>query len=84
MARRVGLFDYDIAQQAVRANGPQFIALTGLDNLQRSLNIEEIRNHYGSIDDFKSKLESTLKVPIGIESWGPSIENVVDKRARIN
>ncbi len=79
--RRVGLFDFAQAARATRANSPSSIALTGMDRLRDLIDHPVIREHYGSLASFSQRVGSTLGVPVGIEGWGPYLEDIVDHTA---
>ena len=74
--RRVGLFDFPALRRAVFANSPTGLAITGLDRLEKCLSDPAIREHYGSIEEFKSRLSSVGDCPIALEGWGPFTEDM--------
>jgi adenylosuccinate synthase len=79
--RRVGLFDWTVAARAIRANTPDVIALTGLDRLAAAMELEPtLQQHYGDPIDFPTTVARRLGVPVGLLSYGPNIESVVDTR----
>lgn len=75
-SRRVGLFDAAIVRNAILANTPDALAITGLDRLQAVQNHEPFRSHYGSVDDFLRRLTTEFKLPISSQSWGRRVEDV--------
>jgi adenylosuccinate synthase len=75
-ARRVGMFDFDIALRAVRANSPDCLVITGLDKLSSTIEHCDVRDHYGTVESFCKRLNHELNVPLGIESWGQYIEDL--------
>jgi len=79
--RRVGMFDFERARRAVVANTPTILAITGMDKLSLALALPAVRQHYGSLDNFRTRLQAELGVRIGLESWGGEIEKVRDLRA---
>lgn len=78
--RRVALFDVGILRQALVANTPTGLALTGLDRLEALQSVERIKRHYGTPDDFVRATEEALGLPILFEGWGPFVECVRDRR----
>ncbi|MEM7369456.1 MAG: adenylosuccinate synthetase [Bacteroidota bacterium] len=80
--RRVGMFDRTIINKAIRANSPDYIAITGLDKLSELLKYPMIRDHYRaeSIHEFVKEVEKVFKLPVSIESHGGSVEDVRDLR----
>ena len=78
--RRVGLFDFDIVERSIRANTPDRIAITGLDRLKSMQNRPEVKKHYGTPSKFVELVEKRLGLPVALESWGPYLENMIDKR----
>ena len=78
--RRVGLFDFEGVRRAVAANTPDFLALTGLDRLAACLPDSSIASHYVSPDAFVRTLEQWYGMPVGLQSWGPAVTDVLDRR----
>lgn len=78
--RRIACFDFEIARRAIIANTPNYIAVTGLDRLASLQSEKSINEHYGTPADFLSSLEKELGLPVGVQGWGPYIENIIDTR----
>ena len=76
--RRVGLFDFGLAGRAIRANSPSLIALTGMDRLRDLIDRPKIHEHYASPESFVREIENSFGVSVGIEGWGPYVEDIVD------
>ena len=69
--RRIGRFDWDLAQKAVQSNRPTKIAITGLDYLNcKDRNVEDYEELTGTSRDFLRKLQGDLNVPAW--AWGTS------------
>jgi adenylosuccinate synthase len=77
--RRVGRFDWELAQRAVAVNRPTHIAINGLDYLNFasggasdwSLLSEDARS-------FTRQLENRLQVPVAYCGTGPSLKEVFE------
>jgi adenylosuccinate synthase len=79
--RRVALFDFEVVRRAVIANSPDYIALTGLDRLAAVQHESVVSNHYESPKKFIEKLQANLHINVGLQSWGPYVENIIDNRS---
>lgn len=82
--RRVGMFDRRIINKAIRANSPDYMAITGLDKLKQLLVYPKIRTHYRahSIEEFVKEVERVFKLPVSIESHGMAVKDVRDLRKK--
>jgi adenylosuccinate synthase len=79
--KRVGRFDFQLLENAVRLTGANLIALTHLDNVDRSV--------YGCRDyslltsfarDFIHPIEEHARVPVKLISTSPYLSDVIDLR----
>jgi adenylosuccinate synthase len=74
--RRIGRFDWALAEAAVKVNRPTKIALNGLDYLQyANKDVTTVDRLTSNAIRFMEKLEGSLRTPIGVWAAGPQIEN---------
>ena len=78
------MFDEGIVIRAIRANSPDYLAITGLDKLQKLLRYPTIHSHYGvsSAGEYVEQLKRKFNIPILIQSYGPTVDEVNDNRGR--
>lgn len=82
--RRVGYFDMELAEKAVRVNAPTQIAITCMDRLDSSC--KHITNFDDLTDEAKAfidRIENELKVPITLISTGPDVFDTIDLRGEL-
>jgi adenylosuccinate synthase len=76
--RRVAGIDFDDIRRAVVLNQPNFLALTGIDYLNRSLQGKRSKSEVTiDISNFISAVENEVGVPVGLLSTGPEADSVI-------
>jgi adenylosuccinate synthase len=76
--RRVARFDWELAEQAIRANRPTKIAMNGIDYLNflnRGVTVEEQLSE--EAHDFIFRFKERLKTKISLLGTGPSVSNFI-------
>jgi adenylosuccinate synthase len=79
--RRVGRFDFALAQRAVRVNRPTGIALHGLDYIDYAdFGKTSFKSLTFASQAFIANLEGALGVPVLFAFTGPAAEHIIDRR----
>lgn len=78
--RRVGMFDWDLAGRAIRANRPTVIALHGADYLDRAdYGVSDWSDLSTRSTEFVRRIEAAFDVPVGYVFTGPEDRHIVDR-----
>lgn len=78
-ARRVGEFDWNQVETAVRINRPTALALHGLDYLHfGDRGVRSLRELSPASRDFIDEMEERFGVPVQFGFTGPSMEHIID------
>jgi len=76
LRRRVGLFNMKLLKEAIRANTPDGLVVTGLDKVKDLMHLNEIKDWYKSPEEFLDEIEAEVNVNVVISNWGNSLESV--------
>jgi adenylosuccinate synthase len=83
--RRVGRFDWELAERAVMVNRPTRLAVNGLDYLGASNRGEQYwEGLTSSVHKFLCELEQKLGVAVTYGGTGPSLEDVVVRKRTVD
>jgi len=79
--RRVAGFDWELIRRAVMINRPTCLALTNVDRMwEENRGVKQFDELCKEAKRFVTELEDKTKVPVGIISTGPEVEDAVDRR----
>lgn len=79
--RRIGLFDFELAERAVLINGATQIAITNVDKLfPDAAGKDDYDRLPREAKRFIEDLEDRLRVPVTLISNGPDVEQMIDLR----
>lgn len=76
--RRVGRFDWELAEKSVWVNSPTSVAINGTDYLDfANLHVRDWNNLTDKARRFIAKLETQLRTPVQFVGTGPSLSEVL-------
>jgi adenylosuccinate synthase len=76
--RRVGRFDWDLAQRCAQINRPTRLAINGLDYLNyKNVGCQNFDLLTHDAKKFINDLEDRLAVPVSFQGTGPCLENIL-------
>ncbi|MBS3815541.1 MAG: adenylosuccinate synthetase [Hadesarchaea archaeon] len=80
--RRIGEFDFDLAKRSAMINSATQLAITNVDRLfDGNEGVQDYDELTQEAQDFLSKVEEEVGVPVTIISTGPENEDIIDLRS---